>query len=80
MEIIKKRNKMNTQEPTMQIKQKNITDTAETPGQIVLSAPLANGIPWSRIFYLLFPYNLHSFTTHVYINKHYIICFAHFST
>lgn len=45
MEIIKKRNKMNTQEPTMQIKQKNITDTAETPGQIVLSAPLANRIP-----------------------------------
>lgn len=75
--VIKKRNKMNTQELTIQIKQKNITDMAEIPGQIVLSSPLAPRIPRSWIFYLLFSYNLHSFAIHVYINKHiWFACFV----
>lgn len=36
---------MNTQELIIQIKQKNITDTAEIPGQILLTSPLAPRIP-----------------------------------
>ena len=42
---VKRGNKMDTTPRNPQIKPKIITDMGETPGQIILSAPLAPGIP-----------------------------------